>query len=67
MVVYELDPPVTISGQLLSDLEDAAYAIRQTAIAVGDHQAWQLAQRLRRATSVAEAQVAKMELQAWLS
>ena len=67
MMNYVLNPPVRISGRIFSDFDEAAHAVRQHAIATGDHGAWYLANRLRRAASTADVRVAELELRAWLS
>ena len=40
MMNVVLNPPVSISGRIFSDFDEAAHAIRQNAIATGDHGAW---------------------------
>jgi hypothetical protein len=64
---HQLERPIVLFGRLVTDLEDAAYAIRQYAIDEGDWNAWRLVHRLRRAATPGEAQVAEIELRAWLA
>jgi hypothetical protein len=64
---HQLARPMVLFGRLVLDLEDAAYSIRQHAIEEGHWEAWQLAHRLRRAATPVEAQIAEIELRAWLA
>jgi hypothetical protein len=59
---YALSQPVELFGLSITSLEEAAYAVRQYAIDCGDIDAWRLVQKLRGATTTAEAHVAAMQL-----
>ncbi len=62
MFNLKLSPPVNLFGQTVSDLEDAAYLIRQKAIKENDSEARQFVRRLRDSSDLGSALLCEAQL-----
>lgn len=61
-----LYPPVSIRGRVFRSLEEAAYELRQYAIAHRDDEARRLVHAIRDVRTFFDAEVAEGRLRAWL-
>lgn len=62
----ELRQGVTIDGQRLRTLKQAAYALRQYSLDHDDYNAWRLSHVLRDADTPLQARLAEAKLQSWI-
>lgn len=65
MIDRVLKPPVRVGDRVVTSIYEAAYELRQYAVASGDRQAWRLAHALRDAEDDRLMQSLEGRLRAW--